>query len=103
MRRGPRASAALVVQTYDPGVAIQIVGFAIRSTDDEVGRLVECAVRRFTGSPDATPAIQLGPLPITVQAETHSEAIAAAERCIAECADELGIAEPWELLVVLHP
>ncbi len=80
-----------------------VVGFNIRAESDEARRLIECAIRRFTGNADASPEVQVGPLPITVQAETHWKAIVAAERCIAECADEMNIDKPWESLSVIHP
>lgn len=84
-------------------MATVVVGFDIRSDSDDARRLVECTIRRFTGNDDATPDTAPGPLQIMVQAESHTDAMATAERCLAECAEELGTAEPWELLAVIRP
>jgi hypothetical protein len=78
-------------------------GSIIRADSDQARRLVECAIRRFTGNAEATPDVSPGPLPIAVQAETHWKAIVAAEGCIAECADELNIEKPPESVSVIHP
>ena len=80
-----------------------VVGFEIRDDSELAGELVVCTIRRFTGNDDATPDTSPGVLPITVQADSHAQAIAEAERCVAECASELEIDQPSEYLAVLHP
>ena len=88
---------------YDPRMPMVIVGIEIRDNSELAGKLVVCTVRRFTGNDDATPDTSPGVLPLHVQAESHEQAIAAAERCVAECAAELEIEQPSEYLSVLHP
>jgi hypothetical protein len=84
-------------------MAMVVVGFEIRDDSELARELVLCTVRRFTGNDEATPDTAPGPLPITVQAESHERAIAHAERCIDECAAELELKTPWEYLTVLRP
>jgi len=80
-----------------------VQGLEIRSDTDEAQRLALCLVRRLTGDDEATPDTSPGVLPIRVQAHDDTDVPALAETLRDECADELGIREPWELVSVLRP
>ena len=95
--------SALASVVYDLRVAQQVVGFEIRADSEEARRLVVCTVRRFTGNNDAAPDTAPGIFQLTAQAELHVDAMDFADQCLAQCADELGIMEPWELVNVLRP
>jgi hypothetical protein len=88
-----------------------VQGLEVLSDTDDAGRLVECMVRRFTGDATATPDSSPGILEVRVQAPDDrgrsrpggaGAVPALVQQVRDECAAELGISEPWELVSVLR-
>jgi hypothetical protein len=79
-----------------------VVALKVFEQSVEAQRLVTCMVRRLTGNDDAEPDIAHELLHITVQAEPGTDMQAIAIRLKGECADDLGIEEPWQLVSVLR-
>jgi hypothetical protein len=80
-----------------------ILGFEIHIDSEDARELVECAVQRLTGHPSVDPDSRPGVLQIPVQADAGVDMPAIAAQQLAECADELGIADSWQLVSVLSP
>jgi hypothetical protein len=80
-------------------MAITIVGVAIHIESDDAKRLARCLIRRLSGDPDAEPPmLEPDTYPIRVMVDHGGDPWAFAEAQRDECAGELGIAEPWELV-----
>jgi len=97
--------AALVVHAaYDARMAdLVVVAMKVFEQSAEAQRLVTCMVRRLTGNDDAEPDISHELLHITVQAEPGTDVPGIAIRLKDECAGDLGIEEPWQLVHVVRP
>jgi hypothetical protein len=83
-----------------------VVGLTINADSEEARNLAKCIVRRLTGDPEADPPrLDPGPAgPFRVLADTGTDdPWDSAERQRDECATELGISEPWELVSVPRP
>jgi hypothetical protein len=83
---------------------MEIVGLTIRVDSDDARRLAKCVVQRLTGDPEADPQ-QLKPdtYPIRVNVDHGGNPWAFAEDLRDECAVELGIGQPWELVTFPRP
>jgi len=87
-------------------MATVVVGLVIHSDSEEARSPAKCMVRRLTGDPEADPPrLDPGPAgPFRVLVDPGADdPWEFAERQRDECANELGISEPWELLSVPRP
>jgi hypothetical protein len=100
----PAGAASLIQEPYDARMAeLVVVAMKVFEQSVEAQRLVTCMVRRLTGDDDAEPDISHELLHITVQAEPGTDVPGIAIRLKDECAGDLGIEEPWQLVSVLRP